>query len=67
MQVKTFKVKVKQYETFLDLRGLVDVFKEFIRPKSMREQLDEKKAIVEKEKNIRVQAVDVKKKHDIAI
>ena len=66
-QVKTFKVKVKQYETFLDLRGLVDVFKEFIRPKSMREQLDEKKAIVEKEKNIRVQAVDVKKKHDIAI
>jgi len=66
-QVKTFKVKVKQYGTFLDLRGLVDAFKEYIRPKTIQEQLAEKKTLVEKEKGRRMQEVDVKKKHDIAI
>ena len=67
VQVKALKSKVKQYETFLDLRGLVDAFMEYIRPKRVREQLVEKKAFVEKEKGRRMQEVDVKKKHDIAI
>ena len=66
-QVKTLRSKVKQYETFLDLRGLMDAFVEYIRPKTVQEQLAEKKAIVEKEKGRRMQEVDVKKKHDIAI
>lgn len=66
-QVKTLRSKVKQYEVFLDLRGLVDVFREYIRPKTVQEKLDEKKAIVEKEKERRMQEVNVKKKHDIAI
>lgn len=64
-QVKTFKHKVKQYETFLNLRGLVDAFVEYIRPKTIQERLDEKKTIVEK--RVKVQNVDVKRKHDIAI
>ena len=66
-QAKTFKSKINQYEAFLNLRGLVDAFMEYIRPKTMQERLAEKKAIVEKKKKIRVQEVDVKKKHDIAI
>ena len=66
-QVKTLRSKVKQYETFLDLRELMDAFVEYIRPKTVQEQLAEKKAIVEKEKGRRMQEVDVKKKHDIAI
>ena len=67
VQVKTLRSKVKQYEAFLDLRGLVDAFKEFIRPKTMQEQLAEKKAIVENEQKMRVKNMNVKKKHDIAI
>lgn len=66
-QVKTFKSKVKQYEAFLDLRGLVDAFVEYIRPKTVQEQLAEKKAIVKKEKEMRVKNMNVEKKHDIAI
>ena len=66
-QVKSLKSRVKQYENFLDLRGLLDVFVEYIRPKTMQERLDEKKAIVEKEKRVKVQEVDMEKKRDIAI
>ena len=45
-QVKTLRSKVKQYKTFLNLRGLMDAFVEYIRPKTVQEQLAEKKAIV---------------------
>lgn len=38
---------------------------EYIRPKTVQEQLAEKRVIVEK--GMRMQEVDVKKKHDIAI
>ena len=67
VQVKTLRSKVKQYEAFLDLRGLVDAFMEYVRPKTVQEQLAEKKTLVEKEKGRRMQEVDVKKKQDIAI
>ena len=67
VQVKTLRSKVKQYEAFLDLRGLVDAFMEYVRPKTVQEQLTEKKTLVEKEKGRRMQEVDVKKKQDIAI
>ena len=67
VQVKTFKSKVKQHEAFLDLRGLVDAFVEYIRPTTVQEKLDEKKTIVEKEKGRRMREVDVKKKRNIAI
>lgn len=64
-QVKTLRSKVKQYEVFLDLRGLVDAFREYIRPKTVQEQLAEKKAIVEKK--VKAKDVDAEGKHDIAI
>ena len=40
---------------------------EYMRPKTVQEQLAEKKAIVEKEKKVKTKEVDVEKKHDIAI
>ena len=67
VQVKTFKSKVKQHEAFLDLRGLVDAFVEYIRPKTVQEQLAEKKEIVENETRMRLKNMDTTKKHDIAI
>lgn len=45
-QEKVLKTKLKQYELFVDAKGLVEAFKEFIRPKTIQEQLDEKKAVV---------------------
>ena len=67
-----FKHYTKKYYTdedivFLDLRGLLDAFVEYIRPKTMQERLAEKKAIVEYEKKAKSQEVDVKRKRDIAI
>ena len=67
VQVKTLQSKVKQYDTFLDLRGLVDAFMEYIRPKTVQERLAEKKIMVEKEKRTRLENMDAKKKHDMAI
>ncbi|MBR2403245.1 MAG: hypothetical protein IKB01_10870 [Lachnospiraceae bacterium] len=65
--INNLKNRVKQYENFLNLHGLLDAFVEYIRPKSMQERLVEKKAIVEKEKKVREQEGNVKKKHGIAI
>lgn len=67
VQVKTLRSKVKQYEVFLDLRGLVDAFREYIRPKTVQEKLDEKKAIVKIGKEVKVREKDVNKWRDIAI
>lgn len=66
-QAKTLRTKVKQFETFLDLHGFLDTFMEYIRPKTMQERLAEKKQLMEKEKKVKAQEVDVKRKRDIAI
>ena len=41
VQVKKWKDKVLQYDKFLNVKGLVEEFKEFVRPKSIRERMDE--------------------------
>ena len=63
-QEKVLKTKLKQYELFIDVKGLVDAFKEFIRPKTIQEQLDEKKAVVESQKKVKVEKVNLKKEYD---
>lgn len=67
-QIKTLKEKLKKYDKFLGAKGLVEAFSEFIRPKTVHENMAEKQKIVdaskEKAKNIEV---ITKKKHDIAI
>ncbi len=63
-QVKDLKAKVKQYMDFLGIRGLVEAFAEFIRPKSMREQLEIKKEEVrreQKDKTVKITGRDKKK------
>lgn len=66
-QAKTLRTKVKQFEMFIDLHGLLDTFMEYIRPKTMQERLAEKKQLMEKEKKVKAQEVDVKQKQGIAI
>ena len=61
---KVLKTKLKQYELFIDVKGLVDAFKEFIRPKTIQEQLVEKKAVVESQKKVKVEKVNLKKEYD---
>ena len=63
-QEKVLKIKLKQYELFIDVKGLVEVFKDFIRPKTFREQMDEKKAIVELQKKVNASKENLKKKYD---
>ena len=63
-QEKNLKAKLKQYELFIDVKGLVDAFKEFIRPKNIRERLDEKKVVVESQKKVKTSKVNLKKEYD---
>lgn len=63
-QEKVLKTKLKQYELFIDVKGLLDAFKEFIRPKTIQEQLHEKKAVVESQKKVKVEKVNLKKEYD---
>ena len=63
-QEKVLKIKLKQYELFIDVKGLVEVFKDFIRPKTFREQMDEKKAIVELQKKVNASKENLKKEYD---
>ena len=63
-QEKNLKAKLKQYELFVEIKGLVDAFKEFIRPKTIQEQLEEKKAEVELQKKVKAPKVNLKKEYD---
>ena len=63
-QEKVLKTKLKQYELFIDVKGLVDAFKEFIRPKTIQEQLEEKKVEVELQKKVKAPKVNLKKEYD---
>ena len=63
-QEKNLKAKLKQYELFVEIKGLVDAFKEFIRPKTIKEKLDENKTIVESQKRVKVENLDLKKNYD---
>ena len=66
-QEKTLKAKLKQYELFADMKGLVEAFKEFIRPKTIQDQLDEKKAVIESRKRVKVEKRGLKKENNRGI
>ena len=63
-QEKNLKAKLKQYELFVEIKGLVDAFKVFIRPKTIQEQLEEKKAEVELQKKVKAPKVNLKKEYE---
>ena len=66
--VNELNTKVKQFEAFIEGRGLVEAFKEFIKPKSVIKKLDKGKSEIEKERQIkRTRFLDRRKDKDIAI
>lgn len=67
-QVSSLKSKVREFTDFLSEHGLMEAFKEFIRPKSLKEKLEIGKR---KSREMEIQkknlTVVTDKKHDIAI
>ena len=49
-QLKTWKNKIQQYDKFLNVKGLVEEFKEFVRPKSIKERMEAKQKTVKTQK-----------------
>ena len=60
-QLKTWKNKIQQYDKFLNVKGLVEEFKEFVRPKSIKERMEDK------QKKQTVMKHVSRRKEDIAI
>ena len=67
-QISSLKSKVREFTDFVSEHGLMEAFREFIRPKSMKEKLEIGK---QKSKEMEIQkkklTVITDKKHDIAI
>ena len=65
--VKTLKDKIRQYDKFFDVKGLVEEFREFARPKAIKERMLDKQKIVEKQNEEQVIKPELRSKKDIAI
>lgn len=67
-QVNDLKKKIRQYTEFVEKRGLVEAFKEFIKPKTLRErlQINKKKAEIDNDRR-KVQTISRSNRNDIAI
>lgn len=67
-QISSMKSKLREFTDFVSERGLMEAFKEFIRPKSMKEKLEiGKQKSKEMETQKKKLTVISDKKHDIAI
>ena len=64
---KQIKNKIQQYDKFLNVKGLVEEFKEFVRPKSIKERMEDKQKRVETQKKQTVMKHVSRRKEDIAI
>ena len=65
-QVKTLKDRLAGYDRFMELKGLLEECKEFIRPKTLKERLEISKQKVSKTER-KKRTVIIDKKHDVAI
>ena len=65
--MKILKNKVLQYDKFFDVKGLVEEFKEFARPKAIKQRMIDKQKIVEKQKEKQEVSYVSGRKKDIAI
>lgn len=65
--VKTLKNKILQYDKFFDVKGLVEEFMEFARPKLIKERMQDKQKSVENQKQNQVVSSMPGRKKDIAI
>lgn len=59
--------KVLQYDKFFNVKGLVEEFKEFVRPKSIKDRMEAKQKVVEKQKCEQVVNSTARREKDIAI
>lgn len=67
-QISSMKNKIREFTDFVSEHGLMDAFKEFIRPKSLKEKLEiGKQKFHEMEIQKKNLTVVTDKKHDIAI
>ena len=66
-QIKTLSDKVKKYESFLNIKGLISKFKEFLKPKSIHNRLTEKKKVVEENRTERKVITPPRKSKGIAM
>ena len=66
-QVKKWKDKVLQYDKFLNVKGLVEEFKEFARPKYIKERMEAKQKTVKTQKQEQKMKPVKRRKQDIAI
>ena len=67
VQVKKWKDKILQYDKFLNVKGLVEEFKEFARPKSIKERMEDKQKTVKTQKQEQEMKPVQRRKKDIAI
>ena len=65
-QVSTLKEKISKAETFIKLKGLLEEFMDYLKPKSISRSLSEKKKEVDEYDKTHVKKV-VKKDRDIAV
>ncbi len=65
-QIQILKDKLSKTETFLKLKGLLEEFKESLKPKSMKSELKEKKLIVAEREATRTKD-EIQKRKGIAI
>ena len=66
-QLKTWKNKIQQYDKFLNVKGLVEEFKEFVRPKSIKERMEANQETVKTQKQEQEMKPVQRRKKDIAI
>lgn len=67
-QLSGFKAMLKKYKDFIGIHGLVEAFEEFIKPKGIRDKLEEsKKTVAENSRKKKTIEIEKIKKHDIAI
>ena len=67
VQVKKWKDKILQYDKFLNVKGLVEEFKEFVRPKSIKEWMEANQKTVKTKKQEQEMKPVQRRKRDIAI
>lgn len=65
-RVKNLTERISEYDNFMKIKGLLEEFKEFIRPKSIAEKLQKNKQVVAIQEPDKVQRKR-DKKHDVAI
>lgn len=66
-KIKTLKQQISEYDNFIKIKGLLEEFKEFVRPKSIAEKLQRKKQQVAMREQDTEQRNRNVKRHDIAI